>query len=143
MLTELIVGGHFDLVVGKRHGLPWGEWNLADLPAYYPDATGNAHNQVLAPRLEITEVKDHSLILHAGGEKHAVHPDFLVAAVRASFVVLFGRSLKLAAVARSQTSGSGLSGYIKRVLNISSRSQTRCAYFSKPANGNGLLNRNP
>ncbi|MBL8412961.1 MAG: superoxide dismutase family protein [Propionivibrio sp.] len=75
MVPALSAGGHYDPAASKRHGLPWGDGHLGDLPALYVDTLGNANNPVLAPRLKMTDVKGRSLMIHAGGDNHADHPD--------------------------------------------------------------------
>jgi Cu-Zn family superoxide dismutase len=48
---------------------------LGDLPALYVDEEGNARQPVLAPRLKKEEaIKGRSLMVHAGGDNHADHP---------------------------------------------------------------------
>lgn len=74
MVPALAAGGHYDPAASKHHGLPWGDGHLGDLPALFVDATGNANNPVLAPRLKIADVKGRSLMIHAGGDNHADHP---------------------------------------------------------------------
>ena len=74
MVPALAAGGHYDPAASKRHGLPWGDGHLGDLPALFVDAMGNASNPVLAPRLKLLDVKGHSLMVHAGGDNHADHP---------------------------------------------------------------------
>ena len=73
-VPALAAGGHYDPSASKRHGLPWGDGHLGDLPALFVDATGNANYPVLAPRLKITDLKGRSLMIHAGGDNHADHP---------------------------------------------------------------------
>jgi Cu-Zn family superoxide dismutase len=73
-VPALAAGGHYDPSASKRHGLPWGDGHLGDLPALFVDAMGNANNPVLAPRLKISDVKGRSLMIHAGGDNHADHP---------------------------------------------------------------------
>ena len=75
MVAALSAGGHYDPAASKHHGLPWGNGHLGDLPALYVDTLGNANNPVLAPRLRMSDVKGHSLMIHAGGDNHADHPD--------------------------------------------------------------------
>ena len=70
----LAAGGHYDPAATKRHGLPWGDGHLGDLPALYVDDMGNANYPVLAPRLKIPDVEGRSLMVHAGGDNHADHP---------------------------------------------------------------------
>jgi superoxide dismutase, Cu-Zn family len=74
MVPALAAGGHLDPAATKRHGLPWGDGHLGDLPALYVDATGSATNPVLAPRLKMADVKGRSLMVHVGGDNHADHP---------------------------------------------------------------------
>lgn len=67
-------GAHLDPKNTKRHGEPWGDGHLGDLPPLYVTADGNASNAVLAPRLKMADVKNRSLMIHAGGDNHADHP---------------------------------------------------------------------
>jgi len=74
MVPALAAGGHYDPQETKKHGYPWGDGHLGDLPALYVDADGNAASPVLAPRLKLDDVKDRALMIHAGGDNHADHP---------------------------------------------------------------------
>ncbi|WP_414691448.1 superoxide dismutase [Cu-Zn] SodC [Noviherbaspirillum sp.] len=74
MVPALAAGGHYDPAGSKRHGAPWGDGHLGDLPALFVDASGNANNPVLAPRLKMSDVKGRSLMIHAGGDNHADQP---------------------------------------------------------------------
>lgn len=74
MVAALAAGGHYDPTGSKKHGLPWGDGHLGDLPALYVDASGSATNPVLAPRLKLADVKGRSLMIHVGGDNHADHP---------------------------------------------------------------------
>jgi superoxide dismutase, Cu-Zn family len=74
MVAALAAGGHYDPAGSKKHGLPWGDGHLGDLPALYVDGNGSATNPVLAPRLKLADVKGHSLMIHVGGDNHADHP---------------------------------------------------------------------
>jgi len=74
MVAALAAGGHYDPGATKRHGLPWGDGHLGDLPAIYVDAKGSASNPVLAPRLKMADVRGRALMVHAGGDNHADHP---------------------------------------------------------------------
>lgn len=73
-VPALAAGGHYDPAASKRHGLPWGDGHLGDLPALFVDASGAANNPVLAPRLKMSDIKGRSLMIHAGGDNHADHP---------------------------------------------------------------------
>jgi Cu-Zn family superoxide dismutase len=70
----LAAGGHYDPEMTNRHGTPWGDGHLGDLPPLYVDAGGNATQPVLAPRLKVSDLKGRSLMVHAGGDNHADHP---------------------------------------------------------------------
>lgn len=68
-------GGHLDPDKTGKHGSPWGDGHLGDLPALYVDADGKAHNPVLAPRLkQLADIAGRSLMVHQGGDNHADHP---------------------------------------------------------------------
>ena len=73
-VPALGAGGHLDPAGTKKHGEPWGEGHLGDLPPLYVGADGNAGQPVLGPRLKLADVKGRSLMLHAGGDNHADHP---------------------------------------------------------------------
>jgi superoxide dismutase, Cu-Zn family len=74
MVPALGAGGHYDPASSKRHGLPWEDGHLGDLPALFVDASGNANYPVLAPRLKTSDIKDRSLMIHIGSDNHADHP---------------------------------------------------------------------
>lgn len=76
-VAALAAGGHLDPLASKRHGEPWGDGHLGDLPALYVSPDGSASNPVLAPRLTLADVKNRSLMVHAGGDNHADHPAVL------------------------------------------------------------------
>ncbi|GLT19440.1 superoxide dismutase [Cu-Zn] [Vibrio zhanjiangensis] len=68
-------GGHYDPKQTGKHGTPWTDDNhLGDLPALYVDAKGMATQPVLAPRVQLTDVKNRALMIHAGGDNHSDHP---------------------------------------------------------------------
>lgn len=68
-------GGHLDPAATKKHGEPWGDGHLGDLPALYVAADGSAMNPVLAPRLKtLADVGNKALMVHAGGDNHSDHP---------------------------------------------------------------------
>lgn len=70
----LAAGGHYDPANTKKHGLPWGDGHMGDLPGLVVDASGAATNPVLAPRLKFADVKGRSLMVHMGGDNHADQP---------------------------------------------------------------------
>ena len=74
LVPALAAGGHYDPEKTNRHGTPWGDGHLGDLPPLFVDTNGNAALPVLAPRLKLSDLKAHSLMVHAGGDNHADHP---------------------------------------------------------------------
>lgn len=74
MVAALAAGGHLDPDRTKKHGAPWGDGHLGDLPALYVDAAGNASQPVLAPRLKVADLAGRSLMVHAGGDNYADSP---------------------------------------------------------------------
>lgn len=74
LTPALAAGGHLDPAGTKRHGTPWGDGHLGDLPALYVGADGKATNPVLAPRLKMADLKGRALMVHAGGDNHSDHP---------------------------------------------------------------------
>ena len=74
-VPALAAGGHYDPAGTKKHGEPWGDGHLGDLPALYVAADGSANNPVLAPRMkQLGDVTNRSIMVHAGGDNHADHP---------------------------------------------------------------------
>lgn len=74
MVAALAAGGHYDPEKTNRHGTPWGDGHLGDLPPLFVDANGNANQPVLAPRLKMADMKGRSVMVHMGGDNHADHP---------------------------------------------------------------------
>ncbi len=73
-VPALAAGGHYDPLKSNKHDFPWTDGHLGDLPALYVDASGNANQPVLAPRLKASDLQDHALIIHIGADNHADHP---------------------------------------------------------------------
>ncbi len=73
-VAALGAGGHLDPQGTKKHGEPWGDGHLGDLPALYVGPDGKADNPVLAPRLKMADVNNVALMVHVGGDNHADHP---------------------------------------------------------------------
>lgn len=74
MVAALAAGGHLDPEGTDRHGMPWGDGHLGDLPALYVAPDGTATYPVLAPRLKLADVRGKALMVHAGGDNHSDHP---------------------------------------------------------------------
>jgi len=74
-VPALGAGGHLDPAGTKKHGEPWGDGHLGDLPPLVVAADGTAAQPVLAPRLkQLADVADHAVMVHAGGDNHADQP---------------------------------------------------------------------
>lgn len=74
MVAALAAGGHYDPDKTNKHGTPWGDGHLGDLPPLFVDANSNATQPVLAPRMKMADMKGRSLMVHVGGDNHADHP---------------------------------------------------------------------
>ncbi|WP_217274120.1 superoxide dismutase family protein [Shewanella sp. VB17] len=71
-------GGHYDPTKTGQHGYPWSNNNhLGDLPPLYVDMNGNAVQPVSSPRIKLTDLSGRALMIHAGGDNHADHPQAL------------------------------------------------------------------
>lgn len=68
-------GGHHDPKNTNRHGAPWGDGHLGDLPALYAGTQGNAVHPVLAPRLTMADLLGRALVVHQGGDNYADQPE--------------------------------------------------------------------
>lgn len=67
-------GGHYDPEKTDKHGMPWGDGHLGDLPPLFVDARGAAMQPVLAPRLKMDDLNGKALMIHAGGDNYSDHP---------------------------------------------------------------------
>lgn len=75
MVAAQAAGGHLDPEKTGKHGFPWGDGHLGDLPALYVDGQGKSVNPVLAPRFtKLDQVAGRALMVHEGGDNHADHP---------------------------------------------------------------------
>jgi Cu-Zn family superoxide dismutase len=70
-------GGHLDPQKTGHHEGPTGEGHLGDLPALEVDAAGRAITPVVAPRLKISDLAGHALMIHAGGDNYSDAPQKL------------------------------------------------------------------
>ena len=75
VVPALAAGGHHDPAGTGRHGPPWGDGHLGDLPPLFVAADGAAIQPVLAPRLRsLDDIRGRALVIHAGGDNHADAP---------------------------------------------------------------------
>jgi superoxide dismutase, Cu-Zn family len=70
----LAAGGHYDPTGSGKHEGFEGMGHLGDLPALTVGADGTASTAVTAPRLKMSDVKDRSLMIHAGGDNYSDMP---------------------------------------------------------------------
>lgn len=76
LTAGLAAGGHWNPTKAAGHGFPWSDdAHLGDLPALTVLHDGTATQPVLAPRLKkLDDVKNHAIMIHAGGDNHSDHP---------------------------------------------------------------------
>lgn len=69
-------GGHWDPNKTGAHSTPWDDkGHKGDLPPLYVEKDGTAINPVLAPKIKkLSELKNHALMIHFGGDNHSDHP---------------------------------------------------------------------
>ena len=77
MVPGLAAGGHYDPKKAGKHGTPWGDGHLGDLPSMYVDSDGKATIPVLAPRVKVADLKGRALMIHAGGDNYSDQPKAL------------------------------------------------------------------
>ncbi|CAN5426535.1 superoxide dismutase family protein [soil metagenome] len=73
----MAAGGHLDPQHTSKHEGPVGQGHLGDLPILIVDKEGKATESVLAPRLTVTALKGHSIMIHKGGDNYADKPEKL------------------------------------------------------------------
>ncbi len=70
----MAAGDHFDPSQSKQHLGPYGKGHLGDLPVLEVDNNGNATLPILAPRLRLNELRNHSLMIHVGSDNYSDIP---------------------------------------------------------------------
>jgi len=68
-------GSHLDPEDTGTHQGPYGEGHLGDLPILSVDDKGNATTPVLAPRLEVSDLENHAVMVHKGGDNYSDDPE--------------------------------------------------------------------
>jgi Cu-Zn family superoxide dismutase len=74
MVAGLAAGGHYDPMGAGYHAGPYGEGHLGDLPGLYVDAEGKSTHPMLAPRIKVGDLRNRSLMIHAGGDNYSDQP---------------------------------------------------------------------
>lgn len=68
-------GAHLDPMQSGKHLGPYNEASeLGDLPVLIVDQNGNATTPVLAPRLKLSDIMNHSFMIHVGGDNYSENP---------------------------------------------------------------------
>ncbi|MES2998577.1 MAG: superoxide dismutase [Cu-Zn] SodC [Pseudomonadota bacterium] len=74
LANGMAAGDHLDPQHTNHHLGPYGKGHLGDLPVLQVDKNGNATTPIVAPRLQVEALKNHSLIIHAGGDNYSDSP---------------------------------------------------------------------
>lgn len=67
-------GDHLDPNQAGKHLGPYSEGHLGDLPTLVVNDHGVANTPVLAPRLKVSDIKNHAIMIHAGGDNYSDKP---------------------------------------------------------------------
>ena len=71
-------GGHLDPLKTNQHLGPYNsKGHLGDLPVMWVAKEGTATTPLLAPRLSIAKIENHSLMVHVQGDNYADYPEKL------------------------------------------------------------------
>jgi len=70
----LAAGGHYDPANTGKHLGPLGQGHKGDMPALTVDASGKSSKAVIAPHLNVADVKGRSIMIHAGGDNYSDQP---------------------------------------------------------------------
>lgn len=70
----MAAGGHYDPNNTGHHLGPYGNGHLGDLPVIAIDSQGNANVPVVAPRLTVKDILNHSLMIHQGSDNYSDQP---------------------------------------------------------------------
>lgn len=71
-------GGHLDPSHTGKHLGPYNpNGHLGDLPVLFVNKHGVANVPMLAPRLKLSDMKEHALMIHYGGDNYADYPQKL------------------------------------------------------------------
>ena len=73
-VSGLAAGGHWDPDNSGTHLGPFGNGHRGDLSKLIVDANGATTTNIVAPRLTTNDLKNHALIVHAGGDTYSDIP---------------------------------------------------------------------
>ena len=74
MSAAEMAGGHWDPDKHGKHGKPGADGHKGDLPALKVSADGTAKQAVTAPNLKLSDFRNKSLMIHAGGDNYSDQP---------------------------------------------------------------------
>lgn len=75
--AALAAGGHYDPGHIGMHLGPHEHGHLGDLPLLQADKNGDIRATVFAPRLKVKDLKNRTLVIHAGGDNYNDSPQAL------------------------------------------------------------------
>lgn len=75
MTAAHAAGSHYDPEKSGKHGGPYEDGHLGDLPPLVVNADGTASLPVLAPRLKVKDLMGRALMIHAGGDNFSDQPE--------------------------------------------------------------------
>lgn len=71
-------GGHYDPKQYMVHLGPYQDLgHLGDMPALFVDTQGSANLPILAPRLHVSDLHGHAIMIHEGGDNYSDTPEKL------------------------------------------------------------------
>lgn len=71
----MAAGGHYDpRRTGQHHGPHNRMGHMGDLPPLVVNGDGTATLPVIAPRLKVSDLSGHALMIHAGGDNYSDQP---------------------------------------------------------------------
>lgn len=71
----MAAGSHVGQKKKNKHAGPYSDkGHLGDLPALFVNVNGEADHVELAPRLKASDLKNHAIIVHAGGDNYSDQP---------------------------------------------------------------------
>lgn len=73
-VSGMAAGGHLDPHHTEHHLGPKGNGHLGDLPVLMVNQKGEAKTSVVAERLKLDDVANHSIMIHAGGDNYTDVP---------------------------------------------------------------------
>lgn len=73
-VAGLAAGDHYDPAQTGRHAGPQGQGHLGDLPLLTVTADGRSRQNLTAPNLKVADLKNRSIMIHAGGDNFSDEP---------------------------------------------------------------------